>query len=484
MRLWARRTRKGFLTEEQVVKWLTTVTLPTSRQYYVAHANVISSELVQQFVTIAQITVFTKADVYSSDSLAVLATHRELLAALEMAMLVNTPGVFVGYGPSTLSFYVKEARSERGQQSLDYQLDATRQDPYARPPDSMVESINSGTVTLRKKSNLPEIIAIWANVLTDQAYGGSAIFLDTLRQEFKRRGHTVVHNSHDNGRARLHILNQNSFPKEKFVTIAPDIRASGARIVMRTDGPFFLHRGAAAISQDRALYSFAHDYATDIVYQSEWSRWITEARALDAAASASINRQVIGNAAEPEYFYPRALSASQESGVLKLCFSSYSGSVRKNNQLLLDLVPKLDYSRFSLTVIGSWPLAKPPSVTFIPKLSQQRLGEQLRKHDVYLALSWDECFSNSEVQAIATGLPVVALNDSSHPEVVQNGGVLFGSHGTHGNVEDLVWPSVNMCSQGSSSSAGGSAELHVFALRRDKSQASKVRHRRYCQPVP
>ena len=158
--------------------------------------------------------------------------------------------------------------------------------------------------------------------------------------------------------------------------------------------------------------------------------------------------------------------------------------VRKNNQLLLDLVPKLDYSRFSLTVIGSWPLAKPPSVTFIPKLSQQRLGEQLRKHDVYLALSWDECFSNSEVQAIATGLPVVALNDSSHPEVVQNGGVLFGSHGTHGNVEDLVWPSVNMCSQGSSSSAGGSAELHVFALRRDKSQASKVRHRRYCQPVP
>ena len=109
-----------------------------------------------------------------------------------MAILVDTPGLFVGYGPSSLSFYVTEARSERGQQSLDYRIDAMQQDPYAHPPDSMVAQINAKTVVSRDSL---VTIALWANVLTDEPYGGSGIFLNALGREFKRRGHTVIHNS-------------------------------------------------------------------------------------------------------------------------------------------------------------------------------------------------------------------------------------------------------------------------------------------------
>ena len=453
MRRWAGMIKNAFLQETDVVQWMKKITLPVSRQYYVAHANEMSPALVEQFATIANISVFTKFDVYASDSLAALAKHRELLAALEMAILVDTPGLFVGYGPSSLSFYVTEARSERGQQSLDYRIDAMQQDPYAHPPDSMVAQINAKTVVSRDSL---VTIALWANVLTDEPYGGSGIFLNALGREFKRRGHTVIHNSHGDRSARLHILNQNSFPKARFNAGGPAVRAPGARVVMRTDGPFVLHRGL--INQDRQLFSFIRDHVTDIIYQSEWSQRETETRALDRGVSSNVTRRVIGNAAEPQYFYPRASSVSRERGVLKLCFSSYSGSARKNNQLLLDLVPKIDSSRFSLTVIGAWDLTKPPNVNFLPKVPQEHLGEALRKHDVYLALSWNECFSNSEVQAIASGLPVVALNDSSHPEVVQGGGVLFGERGTHGSVDELVTSSVRMCSPSGGTSRNSSCQ--------------------------
>jgi glycosyltransferase involved in cell wall biosynthesis len=106
--------------------------------------------------------------------------------------------------------------------------------------------------------------------------------------------------------------------------------------------------------------------------------------------------------------------------------SVWSDGRRKNWPLIEFIDQNIDASRFHLTLVGRLPSSVHlHHSSHIAPLKQRHLGELLRGMDVFIAPSYNECFSNAETQALACGLPVLALDDSSHREVVGGGGRFF-----------------------------------------------------------
>jgi glycosyltransferase involved in cell wall biosynthesis len=111
---------------------------------------------------------------------------------------------------------------------------------------------------------------------------------------------------------------------------------------------------------------------------------------------------------------------------VKVCTAVWSDGPRKNWSLLQFLDRELDHTHYELILVGRTPANTTLlHTTVIPPMKQGPLGSLLRKMHIFLAPSYNECFSNAEVQALACGLPVLALHDSSHVEVVQEGGRFF-----------------------------------------------------------
>jgi glycosyltransferase involved in cell wall biosynthesis len=121
----------------------------------------------------------------------------------------------------------------------------------------------------------------------------------------------------------------------------------------------------------------------------------------------------------------------QASRRVRLCVSVWSDGPRKNWPLLAALDASLDHSKYALTLVGRLPegFALSNRTRHIPPLPQAALGALLRTMDIFIAPSYNECFSNAESQALGCGLPVLALDDSSHREVVARGGRFFAATG-------------------------------------------------------
>merc|ERR1712194_993029 len=205
------------------------------------------------------------------------------------------------------------------------------------------------------------------------------------------------------------------------------------------DGPFFLHRGD--IRQDYQLYRTVSKFCTGLVFQSEWSQRVTMMKGILQDIPEYVTQIVIGNAAEPEFSYrPSSLRSLPPDGRMRVGVAVWSTNVRKNNQLIIDLSSLADPKKFEFVHVGNRPkFDKSAPMPLSPPMAQKELGNFMRDRiDAFLAPSWYECFNNSEIQALTSGLPVVALNESSHPAVIGSGGVLFGSETSRSNATDAL----------------------------------------------
>jgi len=84
----------------------------------------------------------------------------------------------------------------------------------------------------------------------------------------------------------------------------------------------------------------------------------------------------------------------------------------------------LDWNRFEYTFIGRV-REQFSNIQHIQPLPSKELAEQLRQHDIYLALSLHEACSNALLEALACGLPALYRNDGGNPELVSFGGLPF-----------------------------------------------------------
>ncbi len=134
---------------------------------------------------------------------------------------------------------------------------------------------------------------------------------------------------------------------------------------------------------------------------------------------------MIGNAADLGLFRPR--DARGPGLPLRIIASSWSSNPNKGFDAYAWLDSNLDPAKFAMTFVGNAPSAF-ARVRMTGPLNSATLARELAAHDVFVTASRKDPCSNSVIEALTVGLPVVARADGGHPELVGTGGLLFEDH--------------------------------------------------------
>jgi glycosyltransferase involved in cell wall biosynthesis len=202
--------------------------------------------------------------------------------------------------------------------------------------------------------------------------------------------------------------------------------------VHRVDGPILLGRGTDYIS-DKIIFAFNSQLADGTIFQSNWSAVNCRAMGMGKTHYETL----IMNSPNPGNFY-RKEAAPQSKDKIRLITTTWSTNPNKGFHILQDLDKSLDYSKYSMTFVGNSPVKFKNFISHTP-LPSTELANLLRKHDIFFTACKNDSCSNSLIEALHCGLPVVCLNSGGNPEIVGTAGILF-------NHREEVIPAINKLS--------------------------------------
>jgi glycosyltransferase involved in cell wall biosynthesis len=251
----------------------------------------------------------------------------------------------------------------------------------------------------------------------DASWGGANQFLKALRNYFRRLDCYVD----DAEIADVLLFISYPFNSERFFTLVKKIKKKKNVIVVnRMNGPISLYRDRD-VEVDKINFTFNHDVADGTIYQSEWSRL----QCYGLGMKPNEFETVIMNSPDPDVFYPLTKHKEISPGrKIKLIAVSWSRNPKKGFDVYKYLDENLDFNHYEMSFVGNSHV-KFKNIKHIPPLHSEGLAHKLRNHDILIFASKIETCSNSLLEALHCGLPVVARNNSSQPEIVGKGGKLF-----------------------------------------------------------
>lgn len=245
----------------------------------------------------------------------------------------------------------------------------------------------------------------------DGPWGGANQFLAALRHQLAKRNILVSPEDAD-----VILLNSHN---SHLKCLLLKLRHRDKIIVHRIDGPMKLIRGGNC-EVDKTVYLASRVLADGIIFQSQWSMEKNYELGLAAAPFST----VIHNAPNPDIFFPAPAHNLPETGKIRLVASSWSGNMRKGFDVFQWLDENLNFSRYEMTFIGNSPI-KFKNIQHVPPLASRQLGQELRKHHIYIFASKAEGCSNALLEGLHCGLPAIVRRASCNPEIVLDGGAFF-----------------------------------------------------------
>jgi glycosyltransferase involved in cell wall biosynthesis len=130
-------------------------------------------------------------------------------------------------------------------------------------------------------------------------------------------------------------------------------------------------------------------------------------------------------------FRPRPALRRLPDGVVR-CLAVARLVERNGVDDLLDALALLERGRYQLEIVGTGPheaalrervrrLGLEGAVRFTGWLEQREVARRCREADLFTLAPWVESFGNAFVEALASGLPVVASTAGGIPELVEHG---------------------------------------------------------------
>ena len=250
--------------------------------------------------------------------------------------------------------------------------------------------------------------------MVDSPFGGGNQFLKNLKKSWEREGiyttslqeaDVILFNSHQN--LSDVIAYKKSYPNKIFVH--------------RIDGPISRYRGRN-IFLDKLIFLFSQELADGVVFQSKWSL----EESLEMGYREGIFQRVIHNAADPDIFYSSGKHRKVFHGKTKLIATCWSRGEKKGFDIYSYLDKNLNYDEYDFIFIGNSPV-RFKNALYIEPSSSNVIASYLKESHIFICASERESCSNSIIEALSCGLPVVYKNSSSNPEVVKLAGVSFMS---------------------------------------------------------
>lgn len=248
--------------------------------------------------------------------------------------------------------------------------------------------------------------------IKEEPRGGGNQFLKLLRKQFINAGvyseleeaDAVIFNSYQDMDAVINA--KRKYPDKIFIH--------------RVDGPIRLYNNI----QDKRdnIVNATNSYIADgTVFQSEWSREKNYSLGLHPGKFETI----IYNCADDSIFNQNYLSEVNKcKGKIKIIATSWSNNIKKGFHVYQYLDKNLDWNKYEMTFIGNSPVGF-CNIKSIKPLDSFQLAHRLKESDIYISASQSDPCSNSVIEALSCGLPVLCYNDGGHPELVKRGGVLF-----------------------------------------------------------
>jgi len=260
-------------------------------------------------------------------------------------------------------------------------------------------------------SQRPRIHILWE--FSDKPWGGGNQFLKALKTQFVAQGlnaetpetaDVILFNSHQFQKQALQL--KRKYPQKVFIH--------------RVDGPLFHTRGDSGIATDRAIFYCNRLIADGTVFQSKWSRNESYRQGMGK----NRHETCIINAPDPMIFHATQDRHQRADNKIRLIATTWSSNPRKGFDIFNYLDDHLDFSTYSMTFVGNTETSF-RNINAISPQPSEKLADLLRGHDIFIAASQGEPCSNSFLEALHCGLPAVARNNSSYPELLNGNGLLF-----------------------------------------------------------
>ncbi|MFA6427529.1 MAG: glycosyltransferase [Candidatus Magasanikbacteria bacterium] len=259
--------------------------------------------------------------------------------------------------------------------------------------------------------------------LKDGPWGGANQFLKALKEQFVLSG---VYEENI-GKADIILFNSHH---ECLSVIKTKYKYPKKIFIHRVDGPLYKVRGND-LKSDYFIYRLNNSIADGTIFQSKWSEKMNYFQGM----TKNHCQTTILNAPGSEFKKIDHESAQQKGNKTKLIAVSWSPNIKKGFLIYNYLDKHLDFDKYEMTFIGNSPV-RFKNIKMIKPMLNRDLSHVLNLHDIFVTASEDDPCSNSLTEALACGLPAVALDSGGHPELLGLGGELFkGMNDILGKIE-------------------------------------------------
>ena len=189
--------------------------------------------------------------------------------------------------------------------------------------------------------------------------------------------------------------------------------------IHRIDGPIRLYN---VMSDKRDLLTNTANkiLADATVFQSSWSKQ----QNYQLGLKPNNFETIIMNAPDPDIFNRQDKVPFATDRKVRLIATSWSSNWKKGFDVYKWIDENMDFTHYEMVFVGNSPVQF-KNIKHIPPLTSPDLAQELKKSDIFITASRIECCSNSLIEALHCGLPVIAPNRSSYPEIIGKAGMLF-----------------------------------------------------------
>lgn len=248
--------------------------------------------------------------------------------------------------------------------------------------------------------------------LKDSPTGGGNQFLKSLKQYMQSA------EVYENDVQKADVIFFNSY---QYIDDVAEVKLQhrDKLFVHRIDGPIRLYNKKSD-RRDFVTNIANHLIAEATIFQSGWSRDENHRLGLKKNRFETI----ITNAPDPLIFNHQGKEAFSSDRKIRLIAASWSSNWNKGFGVYQWLDEHMDFDKYEMIFVGNSPVSF-KNIINRPPLNSIELAFELRKSDVFIFASPVEACSNSLLEALHCGLPVIATNSSSNPELVAKAGEVF-----------------------------------------------------------